>query len=424
MLSITKKNADGVISDVGKKARLAQKELCKLSVQKKKNILCRMSEVLMNAQVEILDANKDDVKKAKDNGMSESKLDRLAIDEQRVVSMAESLRAISNLPEIVGEISDIKSRSSGIRVGRMRVPLGVVAMIYEARPDVTVEASGLCFKSGNAVILRGSSDAVNTNSIIVQCLQSVLNEYAVAAELIQLLPVTDRSLVTKLAQAVDYVDLLIPRGGRGLIESVINKATVPVIRHLEGNCHVYIDEYADLQKGVKIVVNAKTQRHGTCNSIESLLIHRSIADSATPLIVEALRGKKVEIKACERIKKLVPDIQLATENDYRTEYLGPYISAKIVDSLGEAIEHINNYGSGHSDAIVTENLSVVNRFLREIDSSSVLVNASTRFADGGQYGLGAEIGISTNKLHARGPVGQEGLTSQKWIVFGDGHIRE
>ncbi|MFP5348276.1 MAG: glutamate-5-semialdehyde dehydrogenase, partial [Gammaproteobacteria bacterium] len=333
------------------------------------------------------------------------------------------LRQIAQLPDPVGEISELRMRPSGIQVGRMRVPLGVVGIIYESRPNVTADAAGLCLKSGNAAILRGGSEAIHSNCAIAACIHEGLQQAGLPADAVQVIDTTDRAAVGELITLKAHVDVIVPRGGKSLIERITNEATIPVIKHLHGVCHVYIDDKADLDKAVKIAFNAKCQRYGTCNTMETLLVHRDIAARALPPLVKLYREQNVELRGCDATRRHVPDIKAATEEDWHTEYLAPILSIRVVDGVDQAIEHIAKYGSQHTDSIVTEDITRALRFLREVDSSSVMVNASTRFADGFEYGLGAEIGISTDKLHARGPVGLEGLTSQKFIVLGDGHVR-
>ena len=337
--------------------------------------------------------------------------------------MAEGLRQIAALPDPVGEISDLKFRPSGIQVGKMRVPLGVIGIIYEARPNVTADAAGLCLKSGNAAILRGGSEAMESNQVIASCVQEGIKEAGLPAECIQVINTTDRAAVGELITMRDFVDVIVPRGGKGLIERLIAESRIPVIKHLHGVCHVYIDGEAAPDKAIRIADNAKTSRYGTCNTAETLLMAESVAHTLLPPIAAIYRKKGVEMRGCAQAQRILPDILAASEEDWFTEYLAPIISIRVIPDIDAAIAHINHYGSRHTDAIVTENYTVARRFLREVDSSSVMVNASTRFADGFEYGLGAEIGISTDKIHARGPVGLEGLTSQKWIVLGDGHIR-
>jgi len=341
-----------------------------------------------------------------------------------VASMAEGLRQIAALHDPVGEITDLSYRPNGIQVGRMRVPLGVVAIIYEARPNVTADAAGLCLKSGNAAILRGGSEAIRSNQAIAACVREGLASAGLPEAGVQVIETTDRAAVGELITMKDYVDIVVPRGGKGLIERISNEARIPVLKHLDGICHVYIDDRADIGKAIRIADNAKTQRYGTCNTMETLLVHKDIAASVLPPLATIYLAKGVELRGCPRSRTLVPQMSAASEEDWYTEYLGPILSVRVVEGLDQAMDHIATYGSLHTDAIITEDYTRARRFLREVDSSSVMVNASTRLADGFEYGLGAEIGISTDKLHARGPVGLEGLTSQKYIVLGDGQIRQ
>ncbi len=351
-------------------------------------------------------------------------LDRLTLNAERIAGMAEGLRQIAALPDPVGEISDLKYRPSGIQVGHMRVPLGVIGIIYESRPNVTADAAGLCLKSGNASILRGGSEAIHSNQAIAACIQAGLKAAGLPEDAVQVVATTDRAAVGELITLKPYVDVIVPRGGKSLIERISAEATIPVIKHLHGVCHVYIDDKADLDKAVKIAFNAKTHRYGVCNAMETLLVARAAADRVLPVLGKMYQEKGVELRGCSATQKILSGIKAATEEDWHTEYLAPILSIRVVEDMDAAIAHIAQYGSQHTDSIVTEDLTRARRFLREVDSSSVMVNASTRFADGFEYGLGAEIGISTDKLHARGPVGLEGLTSVKFIVLGDGHIRK
>jgi len=350
-------------------------------------------------------------------------LDRLELNDARVTAMAEGLRQVALLPDPIGEIADLKYRPSGIQVGRMRVPLGVIGIIYESRPNVTADAAGLCLKSGNAAILRGGSESIRSNGAVAACIHEGLSAAGLPVDAVQVMETTDRAAVGELIRMKEYVSVIVPRGGKSLIERVSAEATVPVIKHLHGVCHVYIDDAADLDKAVKIAFNAKTQRYGTCNTMETLLVARSVAEKVLPTLGRLYRDQQVELRGCAETQRILKGIEPATEQDWSTEYLAPILSVRVVDGLDQAMEHIARYGSQHTDAIVTEDLGRARRFLREVDSSSVMVNASTRFADGFEYGLGAEIGISTDRIHARGPVGLEGLTSQKYVVIGDGHIR-
>jgi glutamate-5-semialdehyde dehydrogenase len=337
--------------------------------------------------------------------------------------MADGLRQIAQLPDPIGEISELKQQPSGIKVGRMRVPLGVIAIIYESRPNVTADAAGLCLKAGNACILRGGSEALHSNQAIAECVHAGLKAAGLPETAVQVIETTDRAAVGELLRMNEYVDIVVPRGGKSLIERVMQESRIPMIKHLDGVCHVYIDDKADIEKAIGIADNAKTQRLGTCNTMETLLVARGIADRVLPRLAKIYQDKGIELRGDESTRKLVPGIKGATEEDWYTEYLAPVLAVRVVDDLEQAMEHIARYGSQHTDAIVTEDEQRANRFLREVDSSSVIVNASTRFADGYEYGLGAEIGISTDKLHARGPVGLEGLTSRKWVVYGEGQIR-
>jgi len=360
---------------------------------------------------------------ARQNGLDPASIDRLTLTEKILNGMAEGLRQIAALPDPIGEISDLKYRPSGIQVGKMRVPLGVIGIIYESRPNVTADAAGLCLKSGNAAILRGGSEAIHSNQAIAACVRQGLKEAGLPETAVQVVNTTDRAAVGELITMKEYVDVIVPRGGKSLIARISEQAKVPVIKHLDGICHVYIDDEADLTKAIRIADNAKTHRYGVCNAMETLLVHAGIAANVLPALCDIYLKKGVELRGDEAARKLIPQMNAATEEDWRTEYLAPILAVRIVANLDQAIDHINTYGSQHTDSIVTENYSKAMRFLREVDSSSVMVNASTRFADGFEYGLGAEIGISTDKLHARGPVGLEGLTSQKYIVLGNGQIR-
>ncbi|XTI71829.1 glutamate-5-semialdehyde dehydrogenase [Acidithiobacillus sp. AC3] len=412
-----------LMKNTGQRARQAQRRALALEPGRKNDALRQMAEFLRRDADDLQRANRKDLRNAEQAGRDEAFIDRLRLDEKRVEAMAQGLEEIAALPDPVGEITDLKMRPSGIQVGHMRMPLGVIAMIYESRPNVTADAAGLCVKSGNAVILRGGSESLNSNMAIAERLRAALGKTGLPLDLVQYVHTADREAVGALIRMDAFVDVVIPRGGKGLLARIRDEATVPVIMHLDGNCHVYIDQDADSKKALQVVVNAKTQRLGTCNTAESLLIHRDrVSDLLSP-IASALQEKGVEIRACPESLPLIPGAVAATEEDYGTEYLAAILSLKIVDSLDAAIEHINTYSSQHTESIITENYSHARRFLREVDSSSVMVNASTRFADGFEYGLGAEIGISTNRLHVRGPVGLEGLTLQKWIVLGDGHIR-
>ncbi|MEQ8426585.1 MAG: glutamate-5-semialdehyde dehydrogenase [Gammaproteobacteria bacterium] len=409
--------------DVGQRARKAASLIARASTAEKNTALEAIAETILKQRDKLFKANEQDLQAARDNHLDTALLDRLILNDNRLDAMAEGLQQIAALTDPIGTITNMAPRPSGIRVGQMQVPLGVVGIIYESRPNVTADAAGLCLKSGNAAILRGGSEALHSNQAIADCIHTGLREAGLPEDTVQVVATTDRSAVGELLTMPEYVDVIVPRGGKSLIERVSKEAMMPVIKHLDGVCHVFIDKHADIDKAVRIAFNAKTQRYGTCNTMESLLIARDVAskvlDRLKPLYDEA----NVEIRGCKESAKLLGDIKSATEQDYATEYLAPILSLKIVADIDEAIAHISRFGSQHTDAIVTENLVNANRFLREVDSSSVMVNASTRFADGFEYGLGAEIGISTDKFHARGPVGLEGLTSKKYIVLGDGHIR-
>ena len=408
---------------VGVEARKASRDMAKAETNTKNLALTAIAKAILREQKALLEANRKDLAAAKANGMEAAMLDRLTLNEKSIATMAEGLHQIASLPDPIGEISNMKYRPSGIQIGQMRVPLGVIGIIYEARPNVTVDAAGLCIKSGNATILRGGSEAIHCNQALAQLVHEGLAAAGLPSTAVQVVETTDRAAVGELITMKEYVDVIVPRGGKSLIERISADARIPVIKHLDGNCHVYVDDEADLEKAIKIVENSKTQRLGTCNTTESLLIARSIAKTGLPKIAEMLISKVVEIRGCAETCALVPKAKEARNEDHYTEFLDAIISCKVVADVDEAITHINQHSSQHTEAIVTENYTKARRFLREVDSSSVMVNASTRFADGFEYGLGAEIGISTDKLHARGPVGLEGLTSLKYIVLGDGHVR-
>ena len=409
---------------VGRAARAASFATAKASTAAKNGALIAMAAAIRARQSELLAANAEDIADARADGLDAAMIDRLTLTAKGVETMAQGLEQVAALPDPVGEITDLKRRPSGIQVGKMRVPLGVVGIIYEARPNVTADAAALCLKSGNAAILRGGKEAIRSNQAIAACVREGLQSAGLPEAAVQVIETTDREAVGYLVAMPEYVDVIVPRGGKGLIERIGKEARVPVIKHLDGNCHVYVDAAADPAKALKIVENAKTQRLGTCNTAESLLVARSVAAAQLPTIARMLIARGIELRGCGETRALVPEAKAASEADYYTEYLDAIISVKVVADVGEAIDHINRYSSKHTEAIVTEDYSHAMRFLREVDSSSVMVNASTRFADGFEYGLGAEIGISTDKFHARGPVGLEGLTSQKWIVLGDGQVRQ
>ncbi|MBY0577613.1 MAG: glutamate-5-semialdehyde dehydrogenase [Burkholderiales bacterium] len=408
---------------VGREARAASRSMARADTAAKNRALEAIAAAVLREADRLLEANALDVAGARSRDLEPALIDRLTLSEKGVAGMSEGLLQIASLPDPVGEISDMKFRPSGIQVGRMRVPLGVIGIIYEARPNVTADAAGLCLKSGNAAILRGGSEALHCNQAIAALVHEGLRLAGLPETAVQVISTTDRAAVGELVTMKDYVDVIVPRGGKGLIERISQEATIPVIKHLHGVCHVYIDDDADLDKALKIAVNAKTQRYGTCNTMETLLVASGVAERILPRLCAIYADKGVELRGDAAARQMVQGMKEATEDDWGTEYLAPILSIRVVRDLDEAMDHIDAYGSRHTDAIVTEDYSRARRFLREVDSSSVMVNASTRFADGFEYGLGAEIGISTDKIHARGPVGLEGLTSQKYIVLGDGQIR-
>jgi len=409
--------------EVGERARAAARVLARADTEAKNAALDAISAALVRDAEKLLAANAHDVTAARAAGNDAAFVDRLTLEASTIQAMADGVREIAALPDPVGEITELKHRPTGIQVGRMRVPLGVVGIVYESRPNVTVDAAALCLKSGNACILRGGSEAQHSNQAIAACVHEGLRTAGLSEDAIQLVGTTDRAAVGLLVTMDKYVDVLVPRGGKGLIQRVTDEATVPVIKHLDGVCHVFIDEFADVEMAVRIADNAKTQRYSPCNTMETLLVHARMAARVLPPLSKIYIDKGVELRGDVGARAIVPQMKVATEHDWYTEYLGPILAVRVVPSLDAAIEHIAQYGSQHTDAIVTESYGNAMRFLREVDSSSVMVNASTRFADGFEYGLGAEIGISTSKLHARGPVGLEGLTSQKWVVFGSGQVR-
>lgn len=417
-------NIKEYMNDLGIKARKAGREISRTESGKKNLALLKIAEVIEQSADKLIAENAKDLDAGKANGLDAAMLDRLALTPKSIQAMVEGLKQVAALPDPVGEITDLSYRPSGIQVGQMRVPLGVIGIIYESRPNVTVDAAALCLKSGNACILRGGSESIHSNQAIAACISKGLSGADLPVEAVQIVATADRAAVGELITMNQYVDVIVPRGGKSLIERISKDATIPVIKHLDGICHVYIDDNADLDKAITIAVNAKTHRYGVCNAMETLLVAESIAGKVLPQLAEQYLEKGVELRGCPKTCSLIPACIRATEEDWQTEYLAPILSIKIVNGLDEAIEHINHYGSLHTDAIVTEDYTKARRFLREVDASSVMVNASTRFADGFEYGLGAEIGISTDKLHARGPVGLKGLTSLKYIVLGDGHIRQ
>ncbi len=408
---------------VGRRAREASRAMARAGTAAKNAALEATAEAIEEEMPRLLEENRKDMAAGAEKGLGSALLDRLELNEQRVLAMAEGLRQIGQLPDPVGEITDLKYRPSGIQVGKMRVPLGVIGIIYESRPNVTADAAALCLKSGNAAILRGGSEAIHSNRAIASCIHAGLEKAGLPLDAVQVVESTDRAAVGELITMPEYVDVIVPRGGKGLIERVSRDARVPVIKHLHGVCHVYIDDRADREKAIRVAFNAKTQRYGTCNTMETLLVAEGIAAEVLPELGRMYREKGVELRGCEATRRLLPEIEAATEEDWDTEYLAPILSIRVVADLDAAMEHIHRHGSGHTESIMTEDYGRARRFLTEVDASSLMVNASTRFADGFEYGLGAEIGISTDKIHVRGPVGLEGLTSQKYIVLGDGHIR-
>lgn len=412
------------MQSVGIAAREASRDLARASRDSKNHALKAIAKQLDANRSAVLAANKVDMDNGRSNGLNDALLDRLELNDGRVDAMIEGLHQVAELPDPVGELTDLGTRPSGIKLAKMRVPLGVIGIIYESRPNVTIDAASLCLKSGNATILRGGSEAIESNQAIADCIRRGLADVGLPETAVQVINTTDRAAVGELITMTEHVDVIVPRGGKGLIERISADARVPVIKHLDGNCHLYIDDYADIDKAVAIAVNAKTHRYGVCNAMESLLVAESIAPQVLPLIAEIYAEKSVEMRGCASSCKILTSISAASESDWSEEYLAPVVAIKVVSGLDEAIEHINNFSSKHTESIITEDSDRGQRFIAEVDSSSVMINASTRFADGFEYGLGAEIGISTDKIHARGPVGLEGLTSQKWVVFGDGQIRQ
>ncbi|WP_104201839.1 glutamate-5-semialdehyde dehydrogenase [Billgrantia saliphila] len=412
------------MAKLGESARAAAAQMRRASTSDKNRALLAMADHLQRRRGEVLAANASDLARGRENGLDTALLDRLALNDARFDAMIEGLHQVAALPDPVGEIDGLRSRPSGIQVGQMRVPLGVIGIVYESRPNVTLEAASLCLKSGNACILRGGSEARDANAAIAACICEGLREAGLPDTAVQVVAITDRAAVGHLITMPEYVDVIIPRGGKSLIERISREARVPVIKHLDGVCHVYVDATADLGKALAIAVNAKTQRYGTCNTMETLLLDAPVAETLLPKLAEAYAEHGVELRGCERTQDILGGIVAATEEDWHAEYLAPVLAIRVVDGIEPAIEHIERYGSHHTDAIVTEHYGLARRFMAEVDSSSVIVNASTRFADGFEYGLGAEIGISTDKLHARGPVGLEGLTTRKYVVLGDGQVRQ
>lgn len=416
------------MTQLGQRARQASRELARADSNIKNKALLAIADLLEASMATLIVENNKDLEAGKEKGLDDALLDRLALNEERILGMSEGLRQIAALPDPVGEISDMNYQPSGLQIGKMRVPLGVIGIIYESRPNVTADAAALCMKSGNAAILRGGSEAINSNQAIAVCIKNGLEQAGLSADVVQVVETTDREAVGELITMQEYVDVIVPRGGKGLIERISGNSKVPVIKHLNGICHVYIDAKADHKKAIDIAYNAKTHRYGVCNAMETLLIDDAIAADILPELALQYEQEGVELRCCEKsaalIATTVKSVVAATEEDWDTEYLAPILSIRVVDGVDEAMEHIFQHSSGHTESIVTEDLTTARRFLAEVDSSSVMVNASTRFADGFEYGLGAEIGISTDKIHTRGPVGLNGLTSQKYIVLGDGHIRQ
>jgi len=412
------------ITELGKQALSASRVLSQASTNSKNTALLSIADIIIENKEALIEINNKDLDGGKKSGLDAALLDRLELNSDRIIAMAQGLREIAALPDPIGEISNLAYRPSGIQVGKMRVPLGVIGIIYESRPNVTADAAGLCLKSGNATILRGGSEAIHSNQAIGTYIQRGLKQAGLPPTSVQVVNTTDRAAVMELVRMKEYVDVIVPRGGRGLIENISNEARVPIIKHLEGICHVYIDDKADTQKAIDIAINSKTHRYGVCNAMETLLVAKDIAEDILPKLYDLFNEKGVELRGCDRSRDILANIKPASAEDWDTEYLAPILSIKITDGLSDAISHIHKHSSGHTESIVTEDITRARKFISEVDSSSVLINASTRFADGYEYGLGAEIGTSTDKLHVRGPVGVEGLTSQKFVVFGDGHIRD
>ncbi len=418
------KQLEKTLTDIARRARSASRELARLSSDRKDKALRSLAGNLRARTEFIVERNLGDVERAKEQGLSGAMIDRLTLNENRIEAMSAGLEEIAMLPDPVGEVLKTWKRPTGLCIGKTRVPIGVIGFIYESRPNVTVDAAGLCLKSGNAIILRGGSEAIDSNSAIADVIADSLTKAGLPADGVQLLRTTDRAAVSMLLKLDDFIDLIIPRGGKGLIRLVVENSTIPVIMHYDGICHTYVDEFADLDMAERICVNAKVQRPGICNAMETMLVHSRVAEEFMPRISKKLTAAGVELRGCEKTRKILPDVVKATEEDWSTEYLDLVLSVRVVESIDEAVEHIGGYGSAHSDAIVTENYSRAQQFLDEVDSSAVFVNASTRLNDGFEFGLGAEIGISTNRLHCRGPMGLEELTTTKYIVRGSGQVRE
>ena len=414
---------DKYIQNIGVNARNASHKLSYVTTNQKNDFLEILAKAIKENEENIIEANSLDLLEANKGNFDEAFIDRMTLSQSNIKSMCNGIIQVKDLEDLIGKIINRKKRPSGIEVCQMRVPIGVVGMIYESRPNVTIDSAALAIKAGNAIILRGGSETINSNKYLGKLITEALIKSGLPEKAVQIIESTDRILVDSLIKMDEFVDVIIPRGGKSLIQKITDSATIPVIKHLDGNCHIYVDEFANIDKAVSIVDNSKTQRLGTCNTLESLVVSSEIAEEFLPRIYEIFVQKNIEIRGCKRTKDIIGEIKLATDQDYFEEYLGPYISCIVVDSLEEAINHINKYSSKHTEAIITDNEANGLEFIRSIDSSSVMINASTRFADGFEYGLGAEIGISTDKIHARGPVGLEGLTSLKYIVFGQGEIR-
>lgn len=412
------------VTDVCARAAAVRAEIAAASTDKKNQALKFIADEITSSSTNLKKQNQLDLQAGEKRGLASALLDRLELTDARIQAMAEGLLQVSSLTDPVGETSEMETRPSGIHVGKMRVPIGVILIIYESRPNVTADAAALCIKSGNVTILRGGSEALHSNQAIAKCIHAGLTKAGLSEDIVQVITTTDRSAVNELLHADDYIDIVIPRGGKSLIEKITQESRIPLIKHLDGVCHVYVHEDADIEMATNIALNSKAQRFGVCNAMETLLLDKKIAKAILPELQIKFKEKNVELRGCEKTRKILTDISSAKEEDWYEEYLGPVLAIKLVDNIAHAMRHIEQYGSHHTDSIVTNNESVAQQFLREVDSSSVMINASTRFADGFEYGLGAEIGISTDKLHARGPVGLEGLTTQKFIVLGDGNIRE
>lgn len=411
------------VREIAEKAKRAQPQIAKASTDKKNKILQKIAQELWNRRDEIIQSNLKDIENAKKNGIGSAMIDRLKLDEKRIKGMIKSVEEVASLPDPVGKIVEMNRRPNGLIVGRMRIPLGVIGVIYEARPNVTVDIAALAIKSSNAVVLRGGSEAINSNLVLTKIIKDAISSEGISPEIIGFIEDTSRERIVEMIKLEDLLELVIPRGGESLIRFVTENSRVPVLKHFKGVCHVFVDEYADLEKAFKICLNAKVQRPSVCNAMETLLVHKNIAESFLPKMSEIYKEHNVELRGCEITRRYVKWAKPATEDDWYAEYLDLILAVRVVENIDEAIEHIKKYGSSHTDAIVTENYTNAMRFINEVDSSSVMVNASTRFSDGYEYGLGAEVGISTTKIHAYGPMGLEGLTALKWVVFGDGHIR-